>query len=299
MKSILSFLLLIIFANQLFANSSGEKELISYGVEITAGSGVATELLVNGVPVANKATGAEGVQSLAVHGEVIPGANIIDVLVGTEIINPKDKSITLIQKLPEDFYLSIKLQKDLVRDLGDRYETEIEEVDSIDWKPGAIPANGLPLPYRLTLKFNAPVNLSSPIWLKATPLAIENVKIAVVARLKEMANFLQSGEITTYTDLLRYRYEDAARAYPLGGDAARLRQQDERELRYLINLPGFHLLPIDEDALECNVYAAGRLIECSTPGSKAAIIGYAEGIDKPIMFPMKFSMIQNRLQVVR
>jgi hypothetical protein len=276
-----------------------ENKSMYFGLEVSAGGGAATAVYVNGVPFASKPAGDTGVQSLAIHGLVVPGRNRIDLLVGTAEVAPTSATQARVHTVPAEFFARLRLQVDSVTVEGNRIESEVRTLEQHDWEPTQIPEEGLPVPHRMTIEFDAARDQSEPVWLRAQPIRVEQVEPAVRAALSRLAAFLAQRDVERFADAMTYRYRDAARAYPLGGDERRRRASDVDELRYLLAAPDARIVPLETFELQCRVYAAGRLAECVAEDGESPLRIVTPREDKPIYLPVMFSVIGGKLAAVR
>lgn len=276
-----------------------ENPSMYFGLEVSAGGGTATAVFVNGIPVAAKPAGETGVQSLAIHDLVVPGRNRVDVLIGSAAVAPEAATQSRLRSLPAELFARVRLQADRVTVDGNRYETEVQTLDEHDWHPRAVPGDGLALPQRITLTFQAAADQSPPIWLRARQVTLAEVEPVAKSALERLAGWLAQGNVERFADAMTYRYREAARAYPLGGSADRRRASDIAELRSLLAQPGTAPVPLDTLGIDCRLYADDRLAECLAADGKAALRLLDPGSNKPIYLPVMFSAIDGKLVVVR
>ena len=269
-----------------------------FGLEVLAGNDTATEVYVNGIPFRSKETGSSAAQSLAIHGEVVPGKNRIDVLIGNANIDPEAGEATEIESGSPELYAVLKLQKDTVTKIDGGYETEVSEIDEVSWRSVEIQQEDLTLPARLTLYFDAPDDITPPSWATGDTMSLAAATESALSALKQMRQMLVDGDIERYVSLKRRKYSDAASAYPLGQNAEKIEARNIATLKRHLAMPEFTFDEID-DNIVCRIFADGRLVKCFGHDGKPALRGTAPGRKKPLYLQNGFSSIDGKLVVVR
>lgn len=269
----------------------------SYGLEISAGGGLAVQAWVNDVPFSIKPAGRIGVQSVPIHGEVQPGQNVVDIRVGTAEIPPDAPSARLVPELPANADLSYKLQLDTVTSSGDGvYQTEVTDLAVRDWEPRR-EDDGFPFPQMTSIAFEAPADQPVPFWVNADQVEISSIQGGLEAAHARIVGLMQAGDAEAVGRLSRRAYEEAAQAYPLGGTADRRQEQDVADLAEMTREQGFEMAPL-ETPLICRAYAEGRLFECFTADGKAPVQVLLPD-QEPIELTFRFSVMDRKLLIVR
>lgn len=278
----------------------GEREdsvIKSFGLEISAGADAEVQVRVNDVPFTLKPAGRAGVQSLPIHGEVIPGANRIDVMIGTADIPVTSPETTLLETVPADIGVTIRLQEDQVTEPSPgTYETAIKDLEAHAWQPH-VTDDGVPFPQVATLHFTAPEDHPAPIWTTAETRDVADLLPDLERAHIQIADWLRAGDAARIGVMTRRAYADAAAAYPLGGTAERRQESDVAELQSIVSDPEV-AMPEIELPLLCKAYANGRMFECFTVDGEAPIQALFPG-EEPIQFTFRFSVIDGQLVVVR
>ena len=278
--------------------SEGDELTGYFGLEVNAGNDAAIEVLINGVPFGEKPAGVTGTQSLAIHGEVVPGTNRVDVLIGTADISPAATEPLPIAGASESLSVTVKLQKDTVKAIEGGYETDVTELDEISWRASEIDSDDLVVPTRLSMTFSAPEDKTPPSWMNADKVIASTIAPSAIASLQVLRQALVEGDVERFGQMNRRKYADAAQTYPLGGDAGKIETSDVMELKSIVEIPGVSFDEIDDNT-SCKVFADDRLIQCFGTDGEPALRANVPGDEMPIFLPVSFSVIGGKLVVIR
>lgn len=278
-----------------------------FGLETQAGSAIATEVLVNGARVGAKPAGQTGMQSLAVHHEIFPGSNLAEMILGTAEIPARFAPPSPIANPSAEHFGVLKVQRDKATETEEGHTVTTEDLAETSWRApefvAAEAAQGRPpmayAPHRLTLQFDAPGNTRPPVWATATPVSPQDVRDAVFTRLRELGALLAARDIDTYTGQITARYQDMARAFPIGGGATQRRAQDAASLGHSVGRSDFQFRMLDPSQAEVRTYANGRLIDCRGRDGHPFLRGRLGPEGEPRYFAVVFSMLDGRLVVTR
>ena len=298
-RSIIAVIVALVLAQGVdLANAAEEKDVVrAYGVEVSAGAGVAVRVWVNGVPFAPKEAGSTGVISLPIHGEVMPGQNRIDVQIGTADVPPGAAEAVLLPSEPADASVTVRLQEDLTTEpTPGTYETRVEDLHVGVWEPERTD-DGVPFPQVMAITFTAPDTQPVPIWSTAEKRPVADLQATLERAHIVLIERLRSGEADAVGLMSRRAYEDAAAAYPLGGSPERRRESDVMELRSIASDPEV-TIPDMEGPLTCEAYAGGRLFECFAADGEPPVRALFPG-EEPIYFTFRFSVLDGDLAIVR
>lgn len=268
-----------------------------YGLQIRSGMAASTVALVNGVPYPPVPEGQAGGQSLAIHADVLPGANIVELLIGGAGIAPDAPPRRIQGAPPEALFAVLLLEGDHVRVRGDEVETDTEELDRAEWRPSASEEQAVQLPHRLSLSFVAPTTMAPPNWAAARPVEGAAVQQEVLAALRTLHGLIAARDWDGYANRVALRYRDAARAFPLGPSAEVRRQADVAMLAEEAGRDGFTLLPFPMGGFAVRTYAGGRLVEAVRADGGALVQATVAG--ERIDFHTRFSMLADGLTVTR
>ena len=269
----------------------------SYGLAISAAADLAITIEVNGVPFMPKEAGNLETLSIPIQGEVLPGRNIIEVVIGTADVSPDTPLESVEAALPEKRSLSINLQLDKVTEPEPgKYVTEVEDLQVLAWQP-EIQDDKIKLPYKLSLEFTAPADHPVPAWAKAEQRSVSDFKGALTAAHRDIIGALKSGDAEKVGRISAIAYQDAAKAYPIGGDANARQESDVAEIKDIISDPQAEI-PDFPEPLACKAYAQDRLFECFAADGETPVRVLFPGED-PIYFTFRFSILDGKLRVVR
>lgn len=269
----------------------------TFGLEVAIGSAAAAEVLINDVLLARKAAGDPGALSLAIQSDVMPGRNIVEVLVGTATTGPR-AAAAILPARPSDLFVTLRLQLDRVSGEGPRFEIATEDLAEEDWRPAAT-GQPVALPHRMVLAFDAPAETPAPAWAAGEIMRQAEILNPVMAELDRLHALLDRRDVEGFTNAMLARYADVARAYPLRGTPRRLREEDAAELGQIVGSPGFAMLPIEHHDVRLRLSAGGRLATCVSRDGHPLLRARIEGLPVPIDMPVLFSLIDGRLQAVR
>ena len=269
----------------------------SYGLAITAAADLAITIEVNGVPFTPKEAGNLETLSIPIHGEVLPGQNVVEVIVGTADVSPDLPLESVAVSLPDKNSLDISLQLDNVTEPEPgKYVTEVEDLQAVVWQP-EIQDDKVKLPFKLNLEFTAPENHPIPAWAKAEKRPVSDLKGALAAAHRDIIGALKSGDAEKIGRISAVAYEDSAKAYPIGGDATTREESDVAEIKDIISDPEAEI-PDFSEPLTCKAYAQDRLFECFSSDGESPVKVLFPG-EEPIYFTFRFSVLDGKLRVVR
>jgi len=268
----------------------------AFGLEISSGADLALQIRVNDVLVSQKTAGATAAQSIPIQGEILPGENRIEISIGTAEIPPQ-ASPTSSTARPDDTKLTVRLQEDTTTEpKPGMYKTEVADLQAKSWEPDRAGA-ALVLPQRLTMTFMASDTLEPPIWTRAAQREVAAMQADLERAYAGLIDMLREGDVERLGQTSRKAYAEAARAYPLGGDADARERSDIAEIKSIATDPDVSF-PAFEAPLKCVGYAENRLFECFAEDGEPPVRAVFPG-ESPIFFRFLFSVLENRLMVVR
>ncbi len=268
-----------------------------YGLAITAAADLAITIKVNGVPFTPKAAGNLEALSIPIQREVVPGKNVIEVVVGTAVVSPEETLESVSVSLPDNNSLDISLQLDKVAEpKPGMYVTYTENLEAIAWQPH-IQDGKVKLPQKLSLEFTAPADHPVPAWFNAEQRSVSDIEGALLAAYRDIVEALKTGDAGKIGRMSVIAYQDSANAYPIGGDAKERQDSDVAEIKDIISDPQMSIPDLLEP-LTCKAYAEGRLFECFAPDGEEPVRILFPG-EEPIYFIFRYSVIDNKLRVVR
>lgn len=269
----------------------------AFALEARMGSVVAAEIYLNGALLSDKQPGQMASQSLAIQHEVLPGRNQILAIVTAGGIPPQAAPRLAPDVDPADCFVELYLDRETVKDLGDRYQVTNDPLDERRWRP-AEEGGPLSLPHRIVLEFEAPGLFLPPVWTRATAVQPEAVRGQVAAALEDLRRLLEARDFPAFQVRMRLRNEDMARAYPLSGSAAERAVRDSSTLAEEMGAPGAKIPPVDPSGLVIRTFADGRIIDPRAGDGHPALRIVAPGAD-PVFLSVSFSLIEGRLSPVR
>ncbi len=292
-----TFYLILLFAACSTIQARDQEPVTAYGLEISSGAGIFIIVKVNDVPFKPKKAGTTGVLSIPINGEVIPGENEVEVLIGTGQIMPDADKIIMIPALPDDSLLTVDLQKDIAHEPSPGvYETRVESLITNVWEP-KLTGGKAAFPQKLTFSFNAPANHTSPVWLGAEKRDVSEIQHLLVQAYRDIVTKLQAGDTESIGDMRKPAYRDAAKAYPLGGNEEERLERGVSQIARLLSRPNM-VVPNILEPLECKAYADSRLFECFAADGKPVVRLQSPDRD-PIYFKFRFSVLDSKLSIVR
>ncbi len=268
-----------------------------FGLGISVAADLSLIIKVNDVPFAPKRAGELESLSIPIHAEVVPGENILEVLIGTADVSPEAPLESVVASPPEKRKLDVQLRLNIPSEpTPGTYITKVENLDSISWAPDP-EDDKIKLPQKLTIKFTAPMDHSPPSWQNAEVRSVSDLRSALTNAHIDIIGALKSGNADAIGQMTELAYRDAAIAYPIGGDKETRRQSDVDEIRDIISDPDM-TIPNLPESLDCKSYARGRLFECFAADGEAPVRILFPG-EEPIYFTFRFSVIDNKLRIVR
>lgn len=268
----------------------------AFGLEISSGADLALQIWVNGVPISQKAAGETAAQSIPIQGEILPGENRVEISIGTAEI-PPHASPEPVTAWPDDAKLTVKLQEDSTTESKPgEYATEVFDLQTESWQPDQ-DGDTAALPQRLAMAFIAPDSVQPPIWTEATQRDVSTMQEDLERAHKVLISMLQDGDVERLGQASRRAYSEAARTYPLGGNASEREKSDVAELKSIASDPEV-AFPDFEGSLKCVGYADDRLFECFAEDGESPVRALFPG-ESPIYFRFLFSILENRLTIVR
>jgi len=286
-----------VISNPNYTQKEGQDMDSVFGLAITAAADMAITIEVNGVPFTPKEAGNLETLSIPIQGEVLPGKNILDVVIGTADVSPYVPLESISVTMPDKSSIDISLQLDKVTEPEPgKYVTQVEDLEVLTWNP-VIQSGKIRLPQKLSLEFTAPEDHSVPTWAKAEPRSVLDLKDALTAAHRDIIGALKSGDAEKVGRMSLIAYQDAARAYPIGGDTQTRQDSDVAEIKDIISDPTAKI-PDFAEPLECKSYAQDRLYECFAADGEAPVRILFPGED-PIYFTFRLSVIDGKLRIVR
>ncbi|MDA8708248.1 hypothetical protein N9M10_02640 [Hellea sp.] len=271
--------------------------ITGYGLEISSGAGISIIVKVNDVPFKPKEAGSVGALSIPINGEVIPGENKVEVLIGTADITPESATAMTLTELPDDPSLTVKLQEDAAFEPSPGvYETKVKDLKSSAWD-AELQDGKIKFPQTLTLTFNAPDNHPAPLWLNGATRDVNSIQGILVQAHKDIILKLQAKDTESIGTMRTLVYQDAATAYPLGGSAEERLTRGVSQISRILSRPNMTVPDLSEP-LECKAYANGRLFECVGADGMPPVRLESPGRD-PIYYKFRFSILDNKLKIVR
>lgn len=269
----------------------------AYGLNTSIGSAISCEIYVNSARVAATQPGHVAMQSLAIQHEVVPGNNLVEVLVTGAGVPPMAPPRPVQVDNVADFFVELELDYEEVEELGDSYRITTTSLKDVSWR-AADSGDQFMLPHRVQMPFESTVAMAPPIWTRGAAMEPEAVRAALVAELQGLRQLLIERDLTRFQSRMRLRNEDMARAFPYAGSAAQRAEQETGRLEARLQDPALTFLPIDGQTLVLRSFANGRIIEPIRPDGKAPILfGKAGG--ELVALSFAFAMIDSRLEVVR
>ena len=296
--AILSLISLLSTVN-LYAQELERKTISPYGLEVSISPGLSIIININDVPVRSQKANANALSTLSIpiNGEIVPGENKIGVLIGTEEIKPDaSKSVTLLE-IPKNTSLKVHLQKDNTYERSPGvYAVKVESLQSSVWEP-IFKEGKLTLPQKINIEFSAPMNHPVPHWKKAKTTTVAQIQDRITKAYRDIIENLQEGNADYIGLITQLAYQDAAAAYPLGGDAESRRKSDIMEIKDIISEPKMTIPDILEP-LDCKDYANGLMFECFAADGESPVRILIPN-EEPIYFTFRFSIIEDELRIVR
>ena len=268
-----------------------------FSLGIIVAADLSIELLINDIPSDSKEAGSQSAMSLPIHSDVLPGKNVVEILIGTAEVSPNAPLESILTAPPAEKRLILRLQEDIVSEPEPgTFAVEVKNLKEVIWEP-EIEEDKIKLPQKLTLEFEAPKSLPAPAWSLGTVRQVEDIQDELIKIHRDITKALQSGELEAVANMSELSYRDEARAYPIGGTVEKRKAQELDTYQYTFSFSDA-TVPDMLEPLECRAYAGGRLFECFSPDGKPPIRVLSE-IDENSDFRFLFSEIDGKLQVVR
>jgi hypothetical protein len=263
-----------------------------HGLNLRVGPAFSCHVILNGVTVAVAPAGTACALSVAIQHEVLPGANRLELLVGTASVAP-DSSIAVEVPLDEGAYLEAELDVEQIAEFEDRFEvTTIPMIDR-SWKPEGVAR----LPHREEIEFDASPGVSRPAWLDAASVAEEDVSGEVYEALLQLRAALTERDFERFQALMTVRNRDMALAYPLVGDSARRAAVDTAMLQDFLGSSAA-MAEIERD-IAVTTEADGKLIIARTASGQSPLrIVRADG-SADVELEVGFARIGGRIRPIR
>jgi len=275
------------------------KTISPYGLNVSIRAGLSIIINVNDVPVSSKKADPDSISALSIpiNAETVPGKNKIEVLIGTEEIKPDaSKSVTLLE-ITKNTSLKVHLQKDHTHERSSGvYVVKAENLQSKVWEP-TLKEGKITLPQKINIEFSAPMNHPVPQWKKAKATTVTQIQDNITKAYRDIIENLQAGNADYIGLIAQLAYQDAAAAYPLGGDAESRRKSDIREIKDMISEPEM-TIPDMLEPLNCKAYANGLMFECFAADGESPVRILIPN-EETIYFTFRFSVIEDKLRVVR
>ncbi|MDA8708252.1 hypothetical protein N9M10_02660 [Hellea sp.] len=286
-----------VISNPNYTQKEGQDMDSVFGLAITVAADMAITIEVNGVPFTPKEAGNLETLSIPIQGEVLPGKNILDVVIGTADASPYVPLESIAVTMPDKSSIDISLQLDKVTEPEPgKYVTQVEDLEVLTWNP-VIKDGKIRLPQKLSLEFTAPSYHPLPTWAKAETRSVSELESALTEAHRDIISALKSGDANKVGRMSVIAYQEAATAYPIGGDANTRQESDVAEIKDIISDVAADI-PAFPEPLTCKGYAQNRLFECFAKDGEAPVRILFPGED-PIYFTFRFSVIDGKLRIVR
>lgn len=279
-------------------NAQGTVMNTYFGLDSKSGSDAATEIFVNGVPYGKMETGTPGFQSLAIHGDVVPGENVVELRIGTDEVAPGATPAVPYEGGVGELFAVVTLTESTATKIENGYDVTDKDLETIEWRAETIDPEELKVPVRLHLRFDAPDSITPPSWTAGQPITAEEATASAINALRTIRQLLVDGDFERFGQINRQKYIDAATAFPLLQNAQQREAQDIDDMRYELGREGFVMDEISDDST-CRVFAEGRMIQCFGPDGEPALRGKALDDAKLTYFSFGFSVLNGKLVVVR
>lgn len=272
---------------------------VTYGFEVNSGEGVATEVWLNGIKISASPAGEMGIESLAIHHDVIPTNNRAELRITVAALGESAAAIVLPGPMPDHSFAQLMLQGDQSEVSGDQLNVTTHPLARVRFAPAeGAPSLPCTLPMTLPLTFDALHAPPPPLWMQGAPSSGNEIANLVYGEMESLARSLRAGDIQPFLNATASRRRRMAQCYPLGPNSEQRAEKEADELSRLAATAGFQVKLLAPGQATFRTQANGRLFDwVDAKGDSAMTISTANLPPTPVN--MQFSMIDGRALIVR
>jgi len=274
--------------------SSGESAESVIHAELAVRGGCKAEVYLNGIPLRRQISPEAPFVSIPVHQYLVGGDNRLELLVEP---GPTPRRA----RMPEERLRRMPGASAVARlvryEEGDFADVENhgELLTEITWQGEADSDEAFPKSLGATAGLGARARWS---WQDAPPLTLDEGTLAEIAHvLGTLAQSFERGEAGPVLSLLKVRFDEGMRAYPVN-DVETLTRELTAYVREVAT-EGWRVRPLDPEAFDFRLCAGDRLVELVDRDWLPSLRFFAPDEPEPYGYALMLARVDGRLAVVR